>query len=157
MRDAVACARALLAERGVRRVALVGFCFGGGVASRAAADLGGATPFAVFYGAPLRADEEAARLTRLEGARALLVYGGKDAQFPAAVVDEFEAALRRAGASVDCRRFPERGHAFLRQLPKSSDQARNAEDADAAAAWEALLAFVDRLGDSDVGAAGGAR
>lgn len=152
VRDAVACSRALLRERSVRRVVLVGFCFGGGVASRAAADLGGATPFAVFYGAPLRANEDAARLGRLEGTRALLVYGGRDAQFPAAAVDDFEAALRGAGAQVECRRFPERGHAFLREVPLvSSGRAPTAEmpeNTDAAEAWEALLDFVEGLADA---------
>ena len=128
---------------------LVGFCYGGGVAARAAAALGagemGGRPaaFACFYGAPLDADaaDDEEALRRLRGTRALLVYGGRDAQFPPAAVDAYERALEAAGAHARVARYPAQGHAFLRAVPEDGD----GSNADAADAWRELEAFVDQV------------
>ena len=113
------------------RVAVAGFCYGGGAAVRyAAAHPGAAAAVGVFYGRPLTpgkastgggAPAAASRgsagadggsssgedgssggdaYAALTGVPVFAVYGGRDSQFPASVVDGFE--VRAGGCTAHC-------------------------------------------------------
>lgn len=111
------------------KVAICGFCFGGGLAVRYAqqepAKVGAC---GVFYGKPLT-----------EGARGLppvyAVFGGKDSQFPPEQVDSFEALLASSAVVNEFRRYPDQAHAFVSGVEAVQ------EEGDARDAWEGWLAF----------------
>ena len=117
------------------RVAIVGFCYGGAAAVRAAA----ARPDAVracgvFYGKP-PSDEETRSLARGRVA-VLAVYGTEDSQFSAEDVRNFEDSMAREGVDGDVRRYEGQPHAFV----KDADAIR--AGGAAGDAWNVLLAFL---------------
>ena len=136
------------------RVAVAGFCLGGGAALRfaAAARPGEVAAVGVFYGRPLAQQPAAAAAAAddaggdgddayaaLAGIALFAVYGGRDAQFPAAAVDALEARLSAAGARAEVRRYPTQGHAFV-----ADAAATRVEGSDAADAWGAFCRFLER-------------
>lgn len=86
---------------------IAGFCYGGGAALRfAATHPGEVSAVAVFYGSPIH------NMGGLEGP-VFGVYGSADTQFPAAVVDRFEADLRAASINARILRFKVRLYVCL--------------------------------------------
>ncbi|GBF97678.1 carboxymethylenebutenolidase [Raphidocelis subcapitata] len=122
------------------RVCVAGFCFGGASALRyAAAHPGQAAAAGVFYGRPLEGGGAGA-YAPLAGVPVYGVYGGRDGQFSAEVVDGFEAGLEAAGARPELRRYPAQGHAFVTDI-----HAARAAGSDARDAWEGFADFLSRV------------
>lgn len=115
-----------------RRVAAVGFCIGGQLATllgaRGQIDLG-----VSFYGVQLDnyVDEIAGAKSRL-----LLHFGGQDAQIPLTLVERIEM-LSKPNPLVDVRFYPEAKHGFFN--PTRADRHHAQASAQAAATTSALL------------------
>lgn len=95
------------------RSAVSGFCFGGGVALRYAETYPSSDIKAVgvFYGKPTPTLDQLDPNTSVYG-----VFGGKDRQFPPAVVDDFDNLLQSKGIETEIRRYPDKDHAFIKDL-----------------------------------------
>lgn len=128
-----------------RRVAVAGFCYGGGAALRlatAVAESDAAEPLkavTVFYGKP---PDEPEALAKIAAARTsvLGVYGTADKQFPPDAVDAFERGLAAAGVDGRVRRYEGEGHAFV------ADLAAVRAGGNAADAWGVFTRFLaDKL------------
>lgn len=119
------------------RVAIVGYCFGGGVAFAVAAS----TPVAAlvsYYGSSIPAQVEAdagvgARVT----APSLHHWGGEDSFIPFAVQERIHAALAHDG--VEWHTYPGANHAFDNPNPAFHDAAASR------LAWERTTAFLARV------------
>lgn len=90
------------------KLAIMGFCYGGGKAIRYTSQRRPGAATVVFYGSPLTEVEELRRLK----APVCGVYGSKDAQFPMALLDKFRTSLEEAGVKSDVRVYDGVGHAF---------------------------------------------
>ncbi len=118
------------------RIAVLGWCFGGGLALRFAAQQPGLRGVAVYYGElPLPAHLPAfARRLRVP---LLGNFGGADRGIPPARVRQFAAALRAAGQRPNIKIYPGMPHAFAHlTTPAGRAAARDA--------WRRTLAFLNR-------------
>ncbi|MCA9691007.1 MAG: dienelactone hydrolase family protein [Nannocystaceae bacterium] len=135
-REVLTAAHRLLGEDpriGATRRGVIGWCFGGGWSLQHAI----ATPdldAAVIYYGRLVTDEAA--LARIH-APLLGVFADQDQGIPPAAVEEFRAAVERAGKSIELHRYPA-NHAFA-----NPSSARYQQDA-AADAWAKVRAFLQR-------------
>jgi carboxymethylenebutenolidase len=129
-------AAALPAANG--RVAVIGFCWGGGQAFRFATAAPGLAAVLVFYGAspPQRADVDAIR------APVYGFYGERDARITA-TVGTTQERMRDHGKVYEPVVYPGAGHAFMRQGddPDGPDAARRARDR----AWERVERILSGL------------
>lgn len=117
------------------RVAVAGFCYGGGSAIRYAAQHPGeAAAVGVFYGRP--ADSSALKNVNVP---VIGLYGTNDTQFPKDTIDAFERALQQQGAGSEIIRFEGEGHAFITDLA-----ATKMDGSAAQRAWGAFLGFMRR-------------
>ncbi|MGH8243999.1 MAG: dienelactone hydrolase family protein, partial [Steroidobacteraceae bacterium] len=115
------------------KVGCVGFCWGGGMAGRLAANCEELDVAVVFYGMPPAAEEAA----RVRGPL-LLHYAGLDARINAAV-PAFEKELKATGAKYQLYMYDGVEHAF------HNDTNAARYDADAAKlAWQRTVAFLTR-------------
>jgi len=120
-------------ERGTGQVGCVGFCWGGGMAGRLAANSPELSAAVVFYGMP-PVPAEAARIR----APMLLNYAGNDSRINDAV-PAFEKALNSSGTRYELHMYPDVEHAFH----NDTNAARyNAEAA--ALAWKRTIEFLTR-------------
>jgi carboxymethylenebutenolidase len=92
-----------------KRIAVVGFCYGGGKAIRYTTQVRPTAATVVWYGKPITDAEE------LSGLRAPVcaVYGCDDKQFPQALVDRFREALEAASIEHEVVSYFGAGHAFF--------------------------------------------
>lgn len=114
-------------------VGCIGFCWGGGMAGRLAANSTSLDAAVVFYGMPPSADEAARVRVPL-----LLHYAGLDERINQAV-PAFEAALKLAGARYELYRYEGVDHAF-----HNDTSAARYDAAAAALAWQRTLDFLSR-------------
>ncbi|MFM2033330.1 MAG: hypothetical protein RLZZ297_2095 [Chloroflexota bacterium] len=114
------------------RIAVMGFCFGGGTALRYAVATPAITATAVFYGAVIT-DETA--LKQLNGP-VLGIFGGADAMIPVSDAQALDNALLGAGIPHDIQIYEGSGHAFV------SDLETIRTDPNAQRAWQALRVFL---------------
>jgi len=115
------------------KVGCVGFCWGGGMSGRLAANSEELDAAVVFYGMPPAADE-AARIR----VPIMLHYAGRDDRINAAV-PAFDAALRASGARFEMHLYPDVDHAFH----NDTNAARYNADA-AQLAWRRTVEFLTR-------------
>jgi carboxymethylenebutenolidase len=102
-------AATFLRERGAPRVAVLGWCFGGGWSLQAALQIPEQVDAAVvFYGRP---ETDRGKLARLD-VPLLAMFGSEDGSIPVAQVREMEATLRQLGKDVDVRIYEGASHAF---------------------------------------------
>ncbi len=118
---------------GAGKVGCVGFCWGGGMSGRLAANSPELDAAVVFYGMPPAA-EEASRIR----VPIMLHYAGRDDRINAAV-PAFDAALRAAGARFEMHLYPDVDHAFH----NDTNAARYNADA-AQLAWRRTVEFLAR-------------
>jgi carboxymethylenebutenolidase len=118
---------------GAGKVGCVGFCWGGGISGRLAANSEELDAAVVFYGMPPTADE-AARIR----VPIMLHCAGRDDRINAAV-PAFDAALRAAGARFEMHLYPDVDHAFH----NDTNAARYNADA-AQLAWRRTVEFLAR-------------
>ena len=113
------------------KVGCVGFCWGGGMSGRLAANAEALDAAVVFYGIPPAA-EEAEKID----IPVLLHYAGRDERINAAVPD-FEVVLETAGVDYELHLYADVDHAFH----NDTNAARYNADA-AALAWGRTVAFL---------------
>jgi carboxymethylenebutenolidase len=124
----------------VRSVFSVGFCFGGALSYLQAASGLGYAGVIGFYGWPLGLKRWPDRPRPIDAAPdykspVLSIFGGADEGIPQSAVDEFDAALRKAGVKHDATVYPGAPHSFFDR--------KFTEFADASAdAWKRVQAFV---------------
>lgn len=115
------------------KVGCVGFCWGGGMAGRLAANSPELNAAVVFYGMPPGADEAVRVRVPI-----MLHYAGRDDRINAAV-PAFDAALRASGARYEMHLYPDVDHAFN----NDTNAARYNETA-AKLAWRRTIEFLAR-------------
>jgi carboxymethylenebutenolidase len=112
------------------KVGVVGFCYGGGLALRAAAETVGVDCAVSFYGRPLPGEQ--ARKLKVP---VLLHYAGNDDRINSGIPD-FKAALDEARVPYTVHMYPDTEHGFH----NDSSEARYNEAA-AKLAWQRTLDF----------------
>lgn len=122
---------------GAGKVGCVGFCWGGGMSGRLAANSQELDAAVVFYGMPPAAEEAAKVRVPM-----LLNYAGRDERINAAV-PAFETALKSAGARYELHLYPDVEHAFH----NDTNAARYNADA-AQLAWRRTVEFLERYLDT---------
>jgi carboxymethylenebutenolidase len=128
----------------VRSVFSVGFCFGGALSFLQAASGLGYAGVIGFYGWPLGLSRWPDRPKPIDAAGrftcpVLALYGGGDPGIPPSAVEEFDAALDRAGVARETAVYDGAPHSFFDR--------RQTDFADASAdAWRRVRAFVARHG-----------
>lgn len=114
--------------------AVIGWCFGGAYSLQTALDIPELDGAIIYYG-QLETDPQ--ELAKIKG-RLLGIFGNQDKSIPPDKVNEFDAALTKAGVSHEIFRY-DAPHAFANPSnPIYNEQA-------AADAWTHVLAFLDAL------------
>lgn len=112
--DLDAVAKWAAAQEGVDadRLAVMGFCFGGGKAIGYTTQARADAATVVFYGNPVL------DVAALRGLRAPVLgcFGTDDPQFPAFVIAKFRESLREAGVEHEVRSYDGVGHAFWKSM-----------------------------------------
>jgi carboxymethylenebutenolidase len=114
------------------KIGVVGFCYGGGLALRAAVEAVGVDAAVCFYGRQLPAEE----VPRLK-APILLNYAGDDERVNAGISD-FRAALDAAKVSYSLNMYPGTQHGF-----HNDASAARYNEAAAKLAWARTIDFFD--------------
>jgi len=96
------------APGGIDKLAVMGFCYGGGKAIRYSIQRRVDAATVVFYGKPVTEVKELRRLN----APVCGVFGRNDAQFSIPLLDSFRQALNDANVENDIRIYDGVGHAF---------------------------------------------
>lgn len=115
------------------RVAVMGFCYGGGKAIRYTTEARPSAATVIFYGSPVNS------VPQLEKLRAPVcaVYGVDDRQFPQRTVDAFKANLEAAEIEHEVVSYYGVGHAFWKDMSQIRD-----EQMPQLAAWRLSTAFL---------------
>ena len=114
------------------RIAIMGFCFGGGTALRYAVETPSIKATAVFYGAVIT---DPARLKSLNGP-VLGIFGADDTMIPVSDVTALQAGLEAAGIPNEISIYEGEGHAFVTsvdEIRKGGNQGK---------AWQQLRSFL---------------
>jgi carboxymethylenebutenolidase len=109
---------------------VIGWCFGGGWALRHAIATPDLDAAVMYYGSLVMDEAELAKI----GAPLLGVFGDRDKSLPPQAVDEFVAAVQRAGKSIELHRY-DAEHAF------ANPSGARYDSASAADAWTHVRAF----------------
>ena len=115
---------------GSGKIGVVGFCYGGGMALRAAVEAVGVDCAVCFYGRQLSAEE-----TRRLKVPVLLHYAGTDERVNAGIAD-FRAALDSVGVPYSLNMYPGTQHGF-----HNDASAARYNEAAGKLAWERTLDF----------------
>jgi carboxymethylenebutenolidase len=116
------------------RIAVMGFCFGGGTSIRYATQNPDLAATAVFYGTPV---SDPGRLKALTGP-VLGIFGGADASIPLSEVNEFEAGLKAVGVPHQITIYDGQPHAFVTsidEIRKGGPQGK---------AWDEFVSFLNQ-------------
>ena len=114
------------------RIAIMGFCFGGGTALRYAVETPAIKATALFYGAVIT---DPAVLKALNGP-VLGIFGADDTMIPVSDVTELQAGLDAAGIPNEITVYEGEGHAFVTsvdEIRKGGNQGK---------AWDQLRSFL---------------
>jgi len=124
----------------VRSLFAVGFCFGGALSYLQAASGLGYAGVIGFYGWPLGLRRWPDRPKPIDAASrytcpVLSIFGGADEGIPQSAIDEFDAALRKAGITHDSTVYPGAPHSFFDRKQEEFAEA-------SADAWRRVQTFV---------------
>ncbi|WP_422734814.1 dienelactone hydrolase family protein [Micromonospora sp. WMMD558] len=137
----ISAAVAVLRRRiGARPAVAVGFCFGGTHAFLAGTNRGlGLDAVVGFYGklSPGRLPRPAERASSI-GVPLLGLFGGDDPAIPAEEIEEFDAALGRAGVRHQLITYPNAPHSFFDRSFAEHEEA-------CSGAWNQVLHFLEHL------------
>lgn len=125
------------------RMAIMGFCFGGGTALRYSLSNNQLAATAVFYGQPIT---DPAKLQALSGS-VLGIFGGADQSIPLSEVEALRQGLDAAGIPNEITVYPDQPHAFVQGMAEIAQGGPQQE------AWHQLLAFFARTLQDGSGAA----
>lgn len=117
------------------RIAIIGFCYGGGVALRHAIENPNIAATVNLYGDTISNPADFGTLLE-SGQPVLGIFGAEDAQIPVAEVQSFEAALNAAAIENTVTIYEGVGHAFVN--PSTIDTGGAAAEA-----WAQILAFFE--------------
>ena len=115
------------------RIAIMGFCFGGGASLRYSLHNNELAATVILYGSPVT---EPAQLKSLPGP-VLGIFGGADASIPIETVNAFEAGLTEAGGPNQISVYEGQPHAFVRGMEAIRQGGPQAE------AWNEVLTFLN--------------
>lgn len=116
------------------RIAVIGWCMGGGYALALATEEPRLKAAIINYG---RLVTDPAAIRKIEAA-VLGNFAGQDRGIPAKDVEQFSKALRSAGKDVDIKVYPQQQHAFMNPNNKEGYDAAAAQDA-----WQRIYAFLN--------------
>lgn len=116
------------------RIAVMGFCFGGGTSLRYSLTNNQIAATAIFYGSVIG---DAGQLAALPGP-VLGIFGGADVSIPLSEVRAFEAGLQQAGVPHEITVYEGQPHAFVTSMEEIRRGGAQQQ------AWNQLLAFLDR-------------
>jgi carboxymethylenebutenolidase len=116
------------------KIAIMGFCYGGGTALRYSLSNPKLAATAVFYGSTITDPQ---RLKALPGPF-LGGFGGADVSIPVADVRAMEAALKQAGVPTQISIYDGQPHAFVKSIEEINQGGPQQQ------AWTELLAFLDQ-------------
>lgn len=135
LRDLRAAFSYLKSQKNVNdKIAVIGWCMGGGYALTLALNEPELTAAVINYGR-LATDE--ASLKKIHAA-ILGLFGGQDRGIPVADVRKFEETMKKLGKKIDVIVYPEAGHAF--ENPNNKEGYRPEDAADARKRTSAFLA-----------------
>lgn len=104
----------------VSRLAVMGFCYGGGKAIQYTTGCHPEASTVVCYGKPVTDVQQLARLQK----PVCGVFGANDVQFPPSLLESFRIGMTDAGVQFDLQVYPGVGHAFWKDM----DQIRRGEE-----------------------------
>lgn len=116
------------------RIAIMGFCYGGGKSLQYGLHNNRLASTIIFYGTLLNDSEQLASIA----GPVLGIFGELDEQIPPETVKEFERALNTADIENQITIYPERGHGFVKNAVSI------ATDPQQQAAWDELVAFLNK-------------
>lgn len=116
------------------RIAIMGFCFGGGTALRYSLSNNQLAATAIFYGQTIT---DPAKLKALSGP-VLGVFGGADGSIPLSEVEGLRQGLDEAGIPNEITVYEGQPHAFVQSMEQI------AQGGPQQAAWNQLLAFLQQ-------------
>eukprot|EP00897_Mesotaenium_endlicherianum_P001561 jgi/Mesen1/1432/ME001303S00482 len=117
------------------KLAVMGFCYGGGKAIRFSSHFGEACATVVVYGKP---ETDVNQLLKIRGGPLLGIFGDKDNQFSTSLIQEFESALKKAGVDSQVSIYAGEGHAFWRDM----EQVEKDADGPQRRAWLEITSFL---------------
>lgn len=115
-----------------QRVAIMGFCFGGGTSIRYGVNTADIKATVVFYGSVI---QDPALLKNLNGP-VLGIFGGADTMIPVSEVQGFEAGLKEAGIPHEITIYEGEPHAFVTSVEAIAQGGNQLK------AWNQLRAFL---------------
>ena len=121
-------------ELGKSRIGAIGWCLGGGYTLRLATAEPKLAAAVAYYGTP---PTDAAAIAAIQ-APVMGSFGGEDKGPSPELVQAFEAAMKKAGKTIDVKIYPSAGHAFANvNNPWGGYRKEAAEDA-----WARTTAFL---------------
>lgn len=116
------------------RIAIMGFCFGGGTALRYSLQNNQLAGTAIFYGQVITDPEQ---LQAISGP-VLGIFGGADQSIPVSEVEALRQGLETAGVPHEITIYEGEPHAFVGSIEEIAAGGAEQE------AWQQLLAFLER-------------
>ena len=123
------------------KLAVMGFCYGGGKAIQFTTQCRRNAATVIFYGKPVTDVKELAKLN----GPVCGIYGRDDIQFPMPLIDEFQSALNNAGVTTSIEVYHDVGHAFWKDM----EQIHNQEQPQTTA-YEQCTGFLKDYFDGDI-------
>jgi carboxymethylenebutenolidase len=114
------------------KIAIMGFCFGGGTSLNYSLSNNKLAGTVILYGSPIA---DVNKLKSLSGP-VLGIFGGADASIPVANVRAFESALKEAGVKNQISIYENQPHAFVKSVEEIK------KDAVQTKAWNEALTFL---------------
>ncbi len=116
------------------RVAVIGYCMGGGFAFKAATNGVHVGVYGIYYG---QVKDDSKILSTIQSPL-LGIFGGLDQSIPKSLVESFDVALTKLGKRHEIYIYDEAGHAFANEERPNYNK-KSADDA-----WRKTLSFLNK-------------